>query len=536
VPLPPIPRRLGRVLSALILLAWLLQMGWLLRNEYFRPATALAADLGRYGSGAQWRGVYYKGEKIGFAVSQTLPAQGGYELMEDGRLQMTLLGATTAARVVTRAQVDHGFALRSFSFSLDPGTGPIEVAGSVAGKRLEYTVRGASGERHEARELQEAPALALNLPRQLAARGLVSGARHSLQAFDPATLQNAPMEVEVGPREVVWSANRPIPAFRVRTRFAGVEATSWITDVGEVVKEESPLGLVVVRETRERAMSIGVPGSVQLDMIEAAAVQPRPPKRIDNTLDVELLRLRLKGAELGTAEDLQGAGQSVEGGVFEIRDAEKLPPDSVPPDLARYLTAEPFIESDAPEIVAEARRALAGAGPARQRADRLVRHVHALLRKKPTVSLPSALEVLRTGVGDCNEHTALLVALARAAGLPARVAVGLVYMQGAFYYHAWAELFVETSRGKGRWLPADPTLNQFPADLTHVRLARGGLDRQAVLTQLIGRLEMTNVEVKLRPGATPVLVGRAPLDTRPIQVPIPRRQGGGRSCWSRVPD
>jgi hypothetical protein len=342
------------------------------------------------------------------------------------------------------------------------------------------------------------------------------------------------MEVVVGPREVVWAAGRPVPAFRVHTRFVGVETSSWVTDVGEVVKEESPLGLIVVRETRDRAMSIAVPGSVQLDLIEAAAVQPKPPKRIDNTMDVELLRLRLTGGDFA-GEDLQGAGQSVAGEVFEIRDPEAAPPIPAPAELARYTAPEPFIESDAPEILAEAGRAVQGAADARQRADRLVRHVHALLRKKPTVSLPSALEVLRTRVGDCNEHTALLVALARAAGLPARVAVGLVYMQGAFYYHAWAELFVEVGRGKGRWLPADPTLNQFPADLTHVRLTRGGLDRQAVLTRVMGRLEMTILELKQRAGTTPVLVGRAPLDTRPIDVPLPRRDGSGRSCWSRVP-
>jgi transglutaminase-like putative cysteine protease len=509
-------------------------MGLLLRAAYFGPATALAADLGRYGSGAQWRGVYYKGEKIGFVVAQTLPADDGYELMEDGRLQMTLLGATTAAQISTRARVDRDFALRSFSFSLDPGTGPIRVDGQVNERLLEYTVRGAGSARRETRELPEPPALSLNLPRQLAARGLRTGARLSIQAFDPATLQNAPMEVVVGPREVVWAAGRPVPAFRVHTRFVGVETSSWVTDVGEVVKEESPLGLIVVRETRDRAMSIAVPGSVQLDLIEAAAVQPKPPKRIDNTMDVELLRLRLTGGDFA-AEDLQGAGQSVAGEVFEIRDPEAAPPIPAPAELARYTAPEPFIESDAPEILAEAGRAVQGAADARQRADRLVRHVHALLRKKPTVSLPSALEVLRTRVGDCNEHTALLVALARAAGLPARVAVGLVYMQGAFYYHAWAELFVEVGRGKGRWLPADPTLNQFPADLTHVRLTRGGLDRQAVLTRVMGRLEMTILELKQRAGTTPVLVGRAPLDTRPIDVPLPRRDGSGRSCWSRVP-
>ena len=66
----------------------------------------LATDLARYGSTAQWRGVYYRGEKIGFTVSQVERTDDGFELREDGRLQFALLGATTAAILRTSATVD----------------------------------------------------------------------------------------------------------------------------------------------------------------------------------------------------------------------------------------------------------------------------------------------------------------------------------------------------------------------------------------------------------------------------------------------
>ncbi len=153
-------------------------------------------------------------------------------------------------------------------------------------------------------------------------------------------------------------------------------------------------------------------------------------------------------------------------------------------------------------MVEEARRAVAGVTGTRARAEKLVRYVNDLLEKKPTVSLPSAREVLRTKVGDCNEHTVLYVAMARALGLPARIAVGLVYLRGAFYYHAWPEVYVAEPDGRGMWLPVDPTLNQFPADPTHVRLARGGLDKQAVILTVIGRAKMTILDVESLPGGT----------------------------------
>jgi len=532
--LRPIPRSVSRPLSLLIVAAWALQMGSLVQRSLQAASVTLAGDLSRYGSSAQWKGVYYRGEKIGFSVGQTVPTSDGYELQEDGQIQMTLLGASSAARIRTLARVDKAFALRSFAFSLDPGTGPVEVSGTLGngGRRLELSTKTKAGTRTETRDLDEPPALSLNLSRRLAAEGLKPGQHITVPVFDPATLRNAPMTVDVEAREVVRAAGKPVPAFRVRMEFAGITSTSWVTDVGEVVREESGMGLIVVKETRDRALALAVPGDLQKDMLEVAAVAPAGPGRIDDPRMIDRLRLRVEGLT-AAGPDLQGAGQSVAGDVFDIRDMTTAPPGPGDPEAARSLGPEPFIESDAPEILAEAKKGVADVVGPRNQAERLVRHVNSILEKKPTVSLPSALEVLRTRVGDCNEHTALYVAMARALGIPSRIAVGLVYLHGAFYYHAWPEVYLEGPPGRGLWLPVDPTLNEFPADATHVRLARGGLDKQAAILPLIGRIRMSILEAQARPGTIPVLLGRAARDTRPIELAFPRREGGGPTCWSR---
>jgi hypothetical protein len=69
-------------------------------------------------------------------------------------------------------------------------------------------------------------------------------------------------------------------------------------------------------------------------------------------------------------------------------------------------------------------------------------------------------------------------------------------------------VYLAEGPGSGLWLPVDPTFNQFPADATHVRLARGGLDKQAAILPLIGRVKMTILDLELAPGASAVLVGR----------------------------
>jgi transglutaminase-like putative cysteine protease len=510
---PPLSRGITRPLSVLVLVAWTATIAVLVHRSYLEASSgALATDLARYGPTAAWRGVYYRGEKIGFTVSQTTRIKDGFEIQEDGRLQMLLLGQDTAATIRTTARVDGEFMLRDFEFSLDPGTGPVVVKGRldrIGGSppyRLTLAITSGGATRTETRDLREAPVMSLTLSRILASGRLVPGTEHRWNVLDPATLQTATMIVRVGGRSVVRASDTVVPAFRVESEFQGLRTTSWVTDTGEIVREESPLGLMTVLESPERARGMAIPERVRGDLLRTSAIVPAMRARIDEPRDVRRLRVQLDGATV-PADDLNGAGQTASGNVIEIVDSQIRTPEPVAPEAASYVAAEPLIESDAPEIRAEAERAVRDATSDRLRAERLTRHVNALLDKKPTVSLPSARDVLRTKVGDCNEHTALYVAMARSIGLPSRIAVGLVYMHGAFYYHAWPEVYIAEGR-RGLWMPVDPTLNQFPADATHLRLARGGLDRQAAVLPLIGHLKITVLDVELAPGTDRVIVGR----------------------------
>jgi len=527
-----LPRTITRPLSILAIIAWVVTMGVMINRSYLQASSRnLATDLASYGSAAQWRGVYYRGEKIGFTVSQVQPTDDGFELREDGHLQFTLLGAHTFAILKTTAHVDRSFTLQNFDFSLDPGTGPMTIKGRLDGLRMVLEIGSKSGTRTETRQLQEPPALMLSVGRRLAAEGLVAGTTRQWAVFDPATMRNAPVNIAIGAREVVAAGTRrPIPAFKVDMTFSGITTTSWITDTGEIVREESPMGLISILEPQEVAMKLSVSGQMQEDMLEAAAIVPRMAShlRIVEPRDVKKIRLRMAGVEL--KPEVVGSGQTLDGEFVNLIDPRDLEPGPTPPDLDRYLHAEPFIESDAPEIKAEAERMVAGVTGTRARAERLTREVNTLVEKKPTVSLPSALEVLRTRVGDCNEHTALFVALARSIGIPARINVGLVYVRGAFYYHAWPEVFIDEGKGQGLWLPVDPTFDQFPADATHVRLARGGLDQQAAILPMFGKTTMYVTELEVAPNSTPILVGRQVTDARPPAIDLPRRQACG--CWA----
>ena len=76
----------------------------------------------------------------------------------------------------------------------------------------------------------------------------------------------------------------------------------------------------------------------------------------------------------------------------------------------------------------------------------------------------------------------------RAAGIPARISVGLAYTREKFFYHAWVEAYT------GEWVTMDPTLNQIPADVTHISLLRGNIDKQVEIMGLIGKLRLEVID------------------------------------------
>jgi transglutaminase-like putative cysteine protease len=67
----------------------------------------------------------------------------------------------------------------------------------------------------------------------------------------------------------------------------------------------------------------------------------------------------------------------------------------------------------------------------------------------------------------------------------------LVNLHGyAYYYHAWCAVWL------GKWVPVDPTLNQFPADVGHLKLKEGEISEQAMVLKVVGKLNINTLDYK----------------------------------------
>lgn len=117
-----------------------------------------------------------------------------------------------------------------------------------------------------------------------------------------------------------------------------------------------------------------------------------------------------------------------------------------------------------------------------------------IARKGLATAFASASETVRSREGDCSEHGVLLAALLRAEGIPARVASGLVWMDGvnAFGWHMWTQAFID-----GQWIDLDATL-PVPFTVGHILVATSALedgDGQRELLALLGLLGNLEIEV-----------------------------------------
>ncbi len=455
----------------------------------------------------RWYGIFFHEHHVGFSVSRTAPTTDGGQLYEQ-RSSFRFAAAGQVQEVITAgtAKVDAGGTLQNFEFFMAADPVRLSVEGEVQGNEIVMDVHQA-GETSVLRfPVTKPPAVGLSFERFIADADLVEGATLSLPYFDPVTLAEGTMEVHVDGAEIVYGSEE---AWWLTRSFSGVETRMLVTTSGDVLREESALGLQSVRMTREEAQA--VPKSEgPVDLIAQSAV--RAEGRIREPRTTHHLSLGIVG-EAASRVPAFPPLQQRDGDTLVITRATESALVSGTP-----IAADVAVEPDAEEWLADTytipaahprmrEKALSVIGDAPDRlsaAQRIAAFVDTYVEDIPVVGVPNGLEVLDRGQGDCNEHTALFVSLARAARIPARIAAGVVYSDrvpgtqgvGAFYYHAWPEVRMGPNLD---WVPLDPTFGQFPADATHVKLVEGDLDRQIEIMAYMGRLGFVVNEAEASP-------------------------------------
>jgi transglutaminase-like putative cysteine protease len=163
---------------------------------------------------------------------------------------------------------------------------------------------------------------------------------------------------------------------------------------------------------------------------------------------------------------------------IEAASEAKFPYKGDNAEILELLKPTRYLQSDDETVMDLARRAVSGAKDAATAVGQIESFVNGYITAKNlSVGYATAADVAGSRQGDCSEHAVLAAAICRAAGIPAKVVSGIVYVpsfagrKDVFIGHAWAEALVGD-----KWICIDPTRAPGGFGAGHIALAAGSGD------------------------------------------------------------
>lgn len=481
-------------------------------------------------AGDSWMNIFQNGKKIGFSHRRLDRSGDGYRIDEETVMNINTMGMVQKIHVRSISSTNMDFAVERFDFSIVSGSFDFSVMGEIQDNVLYLRgdpLASQSGKSMEV-PLENRPYLTSGIVQAVVASGLKTGEELILFVFDPSTLGQAPAEIRVEGEETITLEEEPVKTRKVLLKFKGARQYAWIDEAGNVIKEQGMLGITLVKTDRAGALD-GVPMESSEDLTLLASIPSnktiQTPEALDR-LKVKFHRLEVEGddgkavlplnqgrqrwngevliIEKESLDKIVAAQPSIRdtGSRYRVQDGTKEDAESLGKEKReivdtenalkgideRFKKPDPFIQSDHPRIQNVLDQVVKPDDAPLDKVKKLVAWIQENIRRQPVLSLPNALSTLENRVGDCNEHAALMAAFCRAAGIPAKIEAGLVYMKGRFYYHAWNAVYL------GKWVTVDALFNQIPADVTHIAFSSGAQELQLDLVGVIGRVEIEIID------------------------------------------
>ncbi|MBI5356092.1 transglutaminase domain-containing protein [Candidatus Collierbacteria bacterium] len=171
-----------------------------------------------------------------------------------------------------------------------------------------------------------------------------------------------------------------------------------------------------------------------------------------------------------------------------------------------FLQSNPMVQSDSPAIKNIAKYLFSGVSGDNGKAKKCFDWVIGYLEyANPIRGLYSSIQALTDRKVDCGGFSTLLVALLRAAKIPARCVFGWA-VESKYGYHAWAEFF---DKKKHSWIPCDPSVAHL-GNRTKLDAGFGFINDKRVIFSVGEDLELTGDNIKWN----------IPLLQSPVVVPL----------------
>ncbi len=435
-------------------------------------------------------GIYIQEHKIGYTFSRIQKINSNLKLTNRMKINLSMMGQAEQVVSSFAGITDTNFGLKEFEFDFESTNRKFRANGAVKNSQFTIEVRTGGETKKDFRTVTE-PIYPISALGKLAVQKSNNFSRDfSIKLFDPTILSVIDVKVKNLGRDKISINNIQYELNKIETNMLGLVSTMWIDDQGFTRKEVSPPGLTSIEENREKALS-EESVTEELDILTLFSVPVET--LITEARSLKYLKLEIFNVDT-TGLKLETDNQKIVKDIpltLEINAIDSFAQVNLPiTTQTEYRQPSLYIQSDNQEIIRTARQIIGQEKIAGNAGQMILDWVYKNVTKRATASLPSALDVLQNLEGDCNEHAILYTALCRAVGIPSQICVGLVYVDGRFYYHAWNRIFL------GKWIVVDPTFNQFPADATHIQFAEGELIEQAKVLKIVNAIKIRITEFK----------------------------------------
>ena len=453
-----------------------------------------------------WFGVVFKGEKkIGFnhyKIDKYQDTPEIYKISSEAFLKFSALGMKQEINLKETDYVNPDLSLIRFSGEQQMGGKKLLVSGEIKGSELSVEIRNENEIQTQKIELKETlySSVATNLYPVLKGFNIGEVYKYQIYALETQSLENITQKILSYEKSDFYQG----PAFRVKTSSGFLSIDSWINRNGETLLEMDKGGLLIItKEDELSAKKFIYQESFAKDDILLDYSLVKTDKVITGPRKLKTLALKLTGMDEDIpviSDERQKAKRITEKGISKVEyliDSQALGNESTltlpveDPNLNIYLKPTLHIQSNNQEIMNKSKEILGDEKNSLLAVKKLTQWVSEEIKDKLVDSF-SALNVLHSKEGECQAHTYLYTALARAAGIPTKVVNGIVYLEPkGFLYHTWAESYV------GYWIAVDPTFGQIPADATHIKLVEGdSFDELSPLVNIIGKIRAEVIEYK----------------------------------------
>lgn len=447
---------------------------------------------------SEFLGVFMNSQKIGYSSSESFNDQ---SFQSDTRsesysvMNMALLGTDMKIEIWTKSWSKNQKPRRMESKMSSAGRTQTVIA-DFKSKTIELVVDNAGSITKKTLAIPTDGEIVDDAINTVWAEGSAVGSKRAFYVLDPMTASLVKNEIKLLGQKKTILQGKEISANAVQLSEPRSTMTAYFSSKGDLIKLDGPMGIEMIPMSEAEAKGDAPKSSGSTDIGFSNAI--RPNRSLGDVTQLKSLKLRVTGKDLSRlpSDHRQVVARKGDSWVITLSPEKPNAKETIASaikEVPSWTKPSLNIPSDDASMQRLARTIIGKEKTVVGASERVRQYVMKIMLPNAGIGIiRDAREVLKTREGVCRDYAILTATLMRAVSIPSRVAAGLVYQDGQYYYHAW----VEAWDGK-KWFGVDST-RPGSVGMGHIKLAQGSVEDAFTFT-FLGNVTMEVLDAKRRP-------------------------------------